>query len=113
MPKKRNINLFFEDILEAINSIKEYTQNMDYGEFIKDKRTRDAVVRNLEIIGEATKNIPDEITEKYPDINWKAISGMRDKLIHEYFGVSNLIVWETLTNDLPLFESQIEKIVKN
>lgn len=113
MPKKRNINLFFEDILEAINSIKEYTQNMDYGEFIKDKRTRDAVVRNLEIIGEATKNIPDEIKEKYPEINWKAISGMRDKLIHEYFGVSNLIVWETLTNDLPLFESQIEKIVKN
>ncbi len=86
---------------------------MDYGEFIKDKRTRDAVVRNLEIIGEAAKNIPDEIKEKYPEINWKATSGMRDKLIHEYFGVSNLIVWETLTNDLPLFESQIEKIIKD
>ncbi|VVB90955.1 Uncharacterised protein [uncultured archaeon] len=112
MPKKRNIKLFFVDILEAIQSIKEYTQNMDYGEFIKDKKTRDAVVRNLEIIGEATKNIPDEIKEMYPGINWKVIAGMRDKLIHEYFGVSNQIVWETITNDLPMFESQIEKITE-
>jgi uncharacterized protein with HEPN domain len=112
MPKKRNIKLFFVDILEALQSIKEYTQNMDYGDFIKDKKTRDAVVRNLEIIGEATKNIPDEIKETYPEINWKVIAGMRDKLIHEYFGVSNQIVWETITNDLPVFESQIEKIME-
>lgn len=112
MPKKRNINLFFEDILEAIGSIKEYTQSMDYAEFLKDKRTRDAVVRNLEIIGEAAKNIPDEIKEKYPEVNWKATTGMRDKLTHEYFGVSNLIVWETITNDIPIFETQIKKIAK-
>ncbi len=112
MPKKRNIKLFFADILEALQSIKEYTQNMDYGDFIKDKKTRDAVVRNLEIIGEATKNIPEEIKDKYPGINWKVIAGMRDKLIHEYFGVSNQIVWETITNDLPMFESQIEKIME-
>ncbi len=112
MPKKRNIKLFFVDILEALQSIKEYTQNMDYGDFIKDKKTRDAVVRNLEIIGEATKNIPEEIKDKYPGINWKVIAGMRDKLIHEYFGVSNQIVWETIANDLPMFESQIEKIME-
>ena len=112
MHKKRNINLFFMDTLEAIQSIKEFTQNMDYGDFIKDKKTRDAVVRNLEVIGEATKNIPDEIKEMYPGINWKVIAGMRDKLIHEYFGVSNQIVWETITNDLPMFESQIKDIIK-
>ncbi len=113
MPKKRNIKLFFVDMLEALQSIKEYTQDMDYGDFIKDKKTRDAVVRNLEIIGEATKNIPEEIKDKYPEINWKVIAGMRDKLIHEYFGVSNQIVWETITNDLPMFESQIEKIMED
>lgn len=83
MPKKRNINLFFADILEAINSIKEYTHNMGYEEFIQDKKTRDAVVRNLEIIGEAAKNIPDDIKEKYPEVNWKEMTGMRDKLIHD------------------------------
>jgi uncharacterized protein with HEPN domain len=113
MPKKRNINLFFEDILEATNSIKEYTHDMGYEKFIQDKKTRDAVVRNLEIIGEAAKNIPVDIKEKYPEVNWKEMAGMRDKLIHEYFGVSNVIVWETIKNDIPLFESQIEKIIKD
>lgn len=113
MPKKRNINLFFVDILEAITSIKEYTQGMSYNEFLKDKRTRDAVVRNLEIIGEAAKNIPDDTKEKYPEVNWKEMAGMRDKLIHEYFGVSNVVVWETVTDDIPMFESQIEKIIKD
>jgi uncharacterized protein with HEPN domain len=110
MPKKRDINLFFTDILEAIGSIKEYTHGMGYEEFIQDKRTRDAVVRNLEIIGEAAKNIPESVKEKYPEVNWKAITGMRDKLIHEYFGVSNPIVWETITGDIPVFEAQIKEI---
>jgi len=110
MPKKRDINLFFTDILEAIGSIKEYTHGMDYEKFIQDKRTRDAVVRNLEVIGEAAKNIPNDVKEKYHEVNWKAITGMRDKLIHEYFGVSNPIVWETITGDIPVFEAQIKEI---
>jgi uncharacterized protein with HEPN domain len=112
MPKTRNINLFFTDILEAIESIMEYTQNMSYYQFINDKKTKDAVVRNLEIIGEAVKNIPDDIKGKYSDVSWRGMSGMRDKLIHEYFGVSNQIVWETIQSDLPVFDSQIKKIME-
>jgi len=112
MPKERDINLFFTDILEAIGSIKEYAHGMDYKTFIQDKKTRDAVVRNLEIIGEVAKNIPKFVKEKYPEVNWKAITGMRDKLIHEYFGVSNPIVWETITGDIPTFEAQIKEIME-
>ncbi|MFQ5981473.1 MAG: DUF86 domain-containing protein [Candidatus Heimdallarchaeota archaeon] len=113
MPKERKITLFLADILEAIGNIKTYTQNMDYDEFIRDRKTQDAVVRNLEVMGEAAKNIPDEVRRKYPEINWKAAAGMRDKLIHDYFGVSYQIVWETVTTDLPLFESQIRKALRN
>ena len=112
MPKKRNIKLFLDDILESISKIKAYTQSMGYSEFIRDEKTKDAVLRNHEIMGEATKNIPDEVKEKYLEVNWKSIARMRDKLIHEYFGVSTPIVWETMESDIPVFEGQIEKILE-
>ncbi|GBE55885.1 hypothetical protein BMS3Bbin16_00080 [archaeon BMS3Bbin16] len=112
MSEKRTPEIFLTDILEAIDSIKNYTQDMEEDEFQSDKKTSDAVIRNLEIIGEATKNLPTEIKEKNPDVNWRVISGMRDKLIHQYFGVSQKIVWETIKSDLPVFEKQIKKIHK-
>nr|MDO8099753.1 DUF86 domain-containing protein [Candidatus Njordarchaeota archaeon] len=99
------------DILEAIDSIKSYTQGMDYSSFEKDKKTRDAVVRNLEVIGEAAKNIPEETRRKHSDINWRVVAGMRDRLIHEYFGVSVQITWETVKNDLPTLERIVRKIM--
>lgn len=112
MPKKRTVRLFLLDILEAIDKIKLYTRDLSYKEFMQDEKTKDAVVRNLEIIGEASKNIPVEIKEKHSRVNWRAMSGMRDKLSHQYFGVSTQIVWETLKIDIPLLESQIKLISK-
>ncbi len=109
---KRDMRLFFQDIVEAIDNISEYVQNMDYDDFSQDKKTIDAIVRNLEIIGEAAKNISNETKAKYPDVNWRAMAGMRDKLIHEYFGVSTVIVWDTIQGDLPVLEGQIEKVLE-
>lgn len=112
MPEKRDITLFLQDIIDSIEKIRIYTQGMSYEDFLQDDKTKDAVIRNLEIIGEAAKNIPKEIREKYPEVDWKSAIGMRDRIIHGYFGVSFLIVWETIKNDLPDFESKIRKILE-
>jgi hypothetical protein len=109
---RRNAKVFITDILEAIENIEMFTHEMTFEAFMKDKRTKDAVVRNLEIIGEAVKNIPESIKERYPDLDWKAVTGMRDKLIHEYFGVSLAIVWETVKGDLPPFKRMMEEILR-
>jgi uncharacterized protein with HEPN domain len=79
---------FIKDIMDSIEKIERYCQNITYDQFLRDGKTKDAVVRNLEVIGEAAKNIPDYIREMSSDTAWKSMAGMRDKLIHEYFGVS-------------------------
>ena len=110
---QRDIKLFLTDIIEAIRKIDSYTDKMTCQEFIKDERTKDAVLRNMEVIGEAVKNIPDNIKGIYPDIDWKGAAGMRDKLIHEYFGVSFYVVWETVRGALPPLKNGIEKILND
>ncbi len=94
-------------------NIDEYVSNLDYSDFSNDQKTVDAVIRNLEIIGEATKNIPEEIRNKYPNLPWREMSRMRDKLIHGYFDVIYSIIWETIQDDLPLIKSEIMKILDN
>ena len=85
---------------------------MSYGTFLLDSKTQDAVVRNIEIIGEATKNLPNDFKKKYKDIDWKNIAGMRDKIIHFYFGVKWDIVWSVIKDKIPKFKTQIENILK-
>jgi uncharacterized protein with HEPN domain len=100
------------DILEAIKRIRNYILDMDYNSFLDDMKTRDAVVRNLEIIGEASKNIDDDFRDCYPDVPWKEMAGVRDKLIHHYFGINFEIVWTISLEELPSVQKSIEIILK-
>lgn len=97
----RDYTLFMQDIVLAINSIELFIEGMEFVTFAADDRTFSAVVRKLEIIGEAVKQLPDELTLRYPEIPWKQVAGMRDKLIHAYFGVDPNLVWQTVKNRLP------------
>ncbi len=112
---KKDIRVFIQDILESIKLIEDYAKGVSEEEFLdKDDnlQLKDAIIRRLEIIGEAVKNIPDDFKEKHPDISWKQISGMRDVLIHEYFGVRLERVWKTAKEDLPELKEVISKILK-
>ncbi|MFX0052723.1 MAG: DUF86 domain-containing protein [Candidatus Hodarchaeota archaeon] len=106
----RTPKLFLDDILKAINKIYHYINHLTYEQFQKDVKTVDAVIRNLEIIGEAVKNLPSDIINENPDVNWRAATAMRDRLIHGYFGVDVSILWETVTTDLSELNKQIKKI---
>lgn len=108
----RDYKVYLEDILEASRKIRDYTSNMPFQSFAKDSKTLDAVIRNLEIIGEATKRVPEIIRCQYPEVEWKKIGGLRDILIHEYFGVDAEVVWDILQNKLPVFEKQIARILE-
>lgn len=107
---KRNYKLYLKDILDAIAKIEDYTKDLSFEEFSKNNLVVDAVVRNFEIIGEASKNIPEELKSKYPDIPWKEMAGMRDKMIHEYFGIDLEIVWKTAKIRLPQLEPLLKDI---
>jgi len=99
---KREIGDYIEDILEAMTNAMEFTKDMSYDEFVKDTKTVYAVIRAIEIIGEAVKNIPEETRKKYPDIPWRSMAGMRDKVTHAYFGVKIERVWEVVKRDIVL-----------
>jgi len=109
---KRDYMLYINDILDSILKIEEFVSDMNYKEFVDDDKTSSAVVRKLEIIGEATKNIPKEIRMKYKEIPWSDIARMRDKIIHFYFGVDYEIVWKVIKERLPEVKQQIKRVLK-
>lgn len=112
MSERNDIDLI-RDIAESVARISLYTLNMEYEEFRKDKKTQDAVIRNIEIRGEATKKLSEDMRKDYPNIPWKNIAGTRDKLIHNYFGVNIDIIWSIVQIEIPSLLPKIERIYQN
>lgn len=108
----RNWKMRFDDILECISRIQRYTEGMTFDEFEQDDKTIDSVLRNLEIIGEASRHVPRTIMEKYPQLPWMEMYTMRNIVIHEYHGVNLKIIWQTITEDLPPLSIQIKEVLE-
>lgn len=103
---------YLRDMRENANRAIQFAKGMSYETFSKDDKTVYAVIRAVEIIGEATRNIPDEIRTKYPAIPWRDASDMRNKLVHRYFGVNLEVIWQTLNEDLPMLATTLEEIIR-
>ena len=108
----RTVLQYLDDILESALNIEEDTRGLSYTEFMTDRRRRDAVVRNFEIVGEATKKLPDDLKTRYPSIAWKQVAGLRDVIAHGYFHIDYEILWGIITNTLPKFKTEVTKIKK-
>jgi len=107
----REYKLYLTDIIAAMESIERFVEGMTFEEFQRDDKTFSAVIRKFEIIGEASRNIPDEIKQKHPSVPWKEMSGMRDRLIHGYFGVDSNLVWLTVKNRMPAAKKMIQALL--
>ena len=106
----KNDLAYVEHILKCIKKIRKYTKGISKAEFSKNDLIQDAVIRNFEVIGEASKKVSADFKSVYYDISWKEISGMRDKLIHDYLGVDIDVIWKTIEKDLPVLLKELNKI---
>lgn len=111
MPK--DYKIYLQDIIECIENIKDYTSDFSLEDFCNDRKTIDAVIRNLEIIGEAARRLPEEIRKKYPIVEWHKIISLRNILIHEYPGIDLETIWDIIENKLSLLQEQVNAILKD
>lgn len=109
----KNDAAFLEHMLDSINAIESFSRGLSRENLISNRLKQSAIVREIEIIGEAAKNISENLKEKYKEVNWKEIVGTRDKIIHHYFGVDMNIVWDIINKDLPVLKKQIKEIKKS
>ena len=110
---QKDFKIYFLDILDSIQKIESFISGMSYEDFEDDDKTLYAVIRAFEIIGEASKKISQEIQSTYPQIPWRSMAGMRDVLIHDYFGIDKEVVWKTITTDIPPLKLQIEEALED
>ena len=110
---KRTPQLLVEDILEAAKKIQRFTKGMSFDKFIHDEKTVDAVIRNFEIIGEASNRLPEEFKSKHGNIDWVRIKGFRNRIVHDYFGIDHSIVWNVIKHYLPGLVKEISILAKN
>ena len=108
--KNRELRDYINDLTEACDDILSFTKGMSYSDFASDKKTINAVIRSLEVIGEATKNLPESFRSNYPDVPWKQMAGMRDKLIYNYFGIDIQMVWQAVEKHIPHILALIREI---
>jgi len=109
---KRAYMDYLQDMLENAERASQFTGGMSFESFSKDGKTVYAVIRAVEIIGEAARNVPENIRSKYPEIPWRDVAGMRNKLIHQYFGINMEVVWQTIHEDLPMLINSLEEILR-
>ena len=107
----RDSRVYLEDILEATRKITVYTGSLSKAAFLEDEKTIDAVVRNLEVIGEAVKKLPEDLRAQHSAVEWKKIAGLRDILIHEYFGLDAEIVWDIVQNKVPTLDREVRAML--
>ena len=109
--KRKDYSDYFQDILDSIIDTDDFVKGITFESFLSDKKSINAVIRSIEVIGEAAKKIPHTMRKDFPDIPWKKMAGMRDKLIHEYFGVDLEIIWEVIKKDLPSIKPLIMEVI--
>lgn len=108
----RDEGLYLEDIRDSCKLVRKFTEGLSLKDFLHDDRTHHARLRLLEIIGEAVKHISQETKVRYPDVKWRKIAGFRDIVVHDYFGISDEIIWDVIQNEIPILSLQIEQIIR-
>ncbi len=111
--KGRDYRDYIQDIIDSVSDIESFTRDMSFEDFNNDRKTINAVIRSIEVIGEATKSLPESIRDKNPSIPWKKMAGMRDKMIHEYFGVDVEILWKVAKENIPSIKPLIRGVLKS
>ena len=107
----RDYRVYLDDILASARKTQEYASGLTPDELAADVKTLDAVLYNLQVIGEAAKNVPQDVREKYPDVEWQKMAGLRNILVHEYFGIDVEIIWDVVRNKVPQLRQQVEQIL--